>query len=86
MENTKQNKDNSKEAKKTQSILYYCVIVFLITVELVKSHLKVICIFPCFDSHPKEKYSFSTRLNFKIPGVLVSLCTNIIHEGSTLMT
>lgn len=85
MENTKQNKDNPKEAKKTQSILYYCVIIFLVTVELFKSHLKIICIFPYFDSHPKEKYSFSTRLNFKIPAVLVSLCTNLIHEDSTLM-
>lgn len=28
MENTKQNKDNPKEAKKTQSVLYYCYYIF----------------------------------------------------------
>lgn len=87
MENEKQNKNNSRSGgKKTQSILYHCVIVFILTVELFKSYLKVICIFPYIDSH-SEEIIFPIKLNFKIPSVLViDLVTDLIHEGSTLIT
>ena len=89
MENAKQNKNNtiSGGKRKTQGILYYCVIVFIITVELFKSYLKVICIFPYIDSHSEEIYIFQTRLNFKITRVpVINLVTDLIHEVSTLIT
>ena len=88
MENEKQNKNNSRSGGKNNlKAFYITVIVFIITVELFKSYLKVICIFPYIDSHSEEILIFPIKFNFKIPSVLViDLVADLIHEGSTLIT